>query len=86
MKGVKIMADILLPIFIKQFLNWLPDQSAKNSVGYLWAMGLSLVVILKVFFSLWSDYYVEWCNLVIKNVVRAKIINSVCMIPSWAKK
>lgn len=86
MKGVKIMADILFPIFIKQFLYWLPDGSAANHVGYLWAMGMSLVVIVKVFFSLWSDYYVEWCNLVIKNVVRGKIINSVCMISSGAKK
>ena len=49
-------------------------------------MGLTLVIIFKAFFSLWGYYYLELCTLVIKNVVRAKVINNISSISPGAKK
>lgn len=81
-----MLQEVLFPIFLKQFLKWLPDKQAPDSTGYLWAMGLVLVVISKAFISLWGYFYLELCTLVIKNVVRGKVINNVCSISPGARK
>lgn len=84
--GFKYLSEILFPIFLKQFLTWAADKTAPSRTGYLWAMGLTLVVFFKALTGLWGYYYLEICTLIIKNVVRGKIMKNISSIPPGAKK
>jgi hypothetical protein len=86
LSGFRYGSEILFPIFLKQFLIWIEDPTARNSTGYIWAGALALTVFVKAFVGLWGYFYLECCTLVIKNVVRGKIINNISSISPGAKK
>lgn len=86
LSGLRYASEILFPLFLKQFLYWIEDEEADQIVGYYWAGALVLTVFTKAYVGLWGYYYLECCTLIIKNVVRAKIINNVSSISPGAKQ
>lgn len=84
---IAILSQIPAPILIKKFIEWLSDESASNSTGYIVVSILVLINFINPTFELISDHYMSLAVLRHLQMIRVSssiLLNSISNLPTRA--
>jgi ATP-binding cassette subfamily C (CFTR/MRP) protein 1 len=78
--------QVLTPIFIRLFLDWLQAPNAEVWKGYVYAAILSTVLIFRAFFSQHAMQYLHSGTAVVNNYVGSLVAEKISNLPPGARK
>jgi ATP-binding cassette subfamily C (CFTR/MRP) protein 1 len=78
--------QVLTPLFLKQFIDWVDNPTAANWKGYMWAGLLAFVLVTRAFVSQHSMHCLHSGAVVINNYVGCLIADKISNLPTGARK